>query len=135
MRYILTDKKTWHKLKDFVKENRKEQTYAEQIIWENLRKKQLGVRFRRQHAIYQFIVDFICIEKKLIIEIDGDSHSDKQDYDHERERILEGMGFKVLRFTNEEVTGNGNKVIEMIKENLKDISFENSFNSEGITPP
>ncbi|MCX6154961.1 MAG: endonuclease domain-containing protein [Candidatus Kapabacteria bacterium] len=120
MRYILTDTYTWDKLKGFVQENRKDPTYAEQIIWTNLRRKQLGYRFRRQHAIYRYIVDFVCIEKKLIIEIDGDSHDDKQEYDAEREKELRGMGFDVLRFTNEEVFQNGNKVIAIIKDKLNE---------------
>jgi len=118
MRYIFSDSKTWYNLKSYVRKNRNNPTNAEKIIWENVRKNQLGYRFRRQHAVYHFIVDFICIEKKLIIEIDGVSHENKKDDDDEREKILTEMGFKVIRFSNDEVLGNCNKVIKRIKDIL-----------------
>ena len=118
MRYILTDSKTWHNLKEFVKLNRKNPTYAEKILWEHLRKNQLGVRFRRQHAMYKYIVDFVCIEKKLIIEIDGDSHVNKEEYDKERDIILGGMNYRTIRFTNDDVINNLDDVLNRIKNEI-----------------
>ena len=121
MRYLLTDAKTWHNLKDFVKNNRKNPTYTEKIIWEHLRKNQMGVRFRRQHVIYKYIVDFVCIEKKLIIEIDGESHINKKEYDMERDRLLEGMNFRTIRFTNDYVI---NKLDDMLKIIRNEINMQ-----------
>jgi leucyl-tRNA synthetase len=114
MRYIHADKSVWFNLKIKAKSNRLDQTRAEKLIWGILRNKRLGYRFRRQHVIYQYIVDFVCLEKLLVIEIDGDSHLRKQEYDEERSRILTEMGFKVIRFTNEEVFAN----IEMIENTI-----------------
>ena len=105
-------------LKQRAKHLRASQTYCEKIIWNAIRNNQLGVKFRRQFIIAEFIVDFICIEKNLILEIDGSTHIGNEENDQIREIKLKSMGFRVLRFTDEEVTGNGNKVIERIVEYL-----------------
>jgi very-short-patch-repair endonuclease len=86
-----------------------------------LRNSALGVKFRRQHVVESFIADFICLQKKLIIEIDGDSHDNKQEYDKWREENLFNIGYKILRFTNDEVIGNGNLVEKRIKEVLNEL--------------
>ena len=88
-------------IKDFAQENRKNPTEAENILWQNLRNKRLGYRFRRQHAIGDFIVDFVCIEKKLVVEVDGEVHEKQQEYDEARtfariESFMETLGLKKL---------------------------------------
>lgn len=106
---------------------RKNQTTAEKIIWQKLRSRQLaGFKFRRQHNIGKFIVDFYCDEIKLIIEIDGDVHAYKQreNHDKERQKILESKGFEIARYTNYEVFNNLNGVLDDILrkcENLKNV--------------
>ena len=103
-------------------ELRKEMTGAEKILWRKLKNKQmLGFKFRWQHAINQFIADFYCHKAKLVIEVDGGYHNvyEQKEYDTERTEILSNFGVNVLRFTNEEVEKNIDKVINTIKDNLK----------------
>jgi len=79
-------------------------TPAERILWEVLRRKTLaGVKFRRQHPVGRYILDFYCPEYKLAIEVDGDSHIGKEQYDTIRTEALGAYGLNVLRFRNEEV--------------------------------
>jgi very-short-patch-repair endonuclease len=92
-------------------ELRKEPTPAERKLWSRIRNDQLGVNFRRQHAIGSFIPDFVCIEKKLIIELDGGQHLEQQEYDEERTSYLESQGYTVLRFWNKDVLKNIDGVI------------------------
>ena len=92
---------------------------AEVILWEFIRRKQLGVSFRRQHPIKPYIVDFACISKKLIIELDGDSHIGNEDYDEARTKFLESKGWRVLRFWNHEIYEQLDEVIEQITNNIK----------------
>jgi len=120
MRYINSDKAIWFNLKAKARLNRMNQTFAEELVWNLVRDKRLGHRFRRQHVIYHFIVDFACLEKMLILEIDGDSHLGKQDYDEERTKVLNELGFTVIRFTNDEVETNGNMVEKRILEYLNE---------------
>jgi very-short-patch-repair endonuclease len=107
-------------LKAFARENRNNQTDAEKCLWQQLRSSELGVKFKRQHIIYDFIADFVCLEKMLIIEVDGAYHfTDSQtEYDIYRTEELERFGFRVLRFTNEEVIYETQEVIRKIKESL-----------------
>jgi len=85
-------------------ELRQAQTLAEQKLWARLRRKQLyGLKFRRQHPIGRFIVDFCCLSKKLVIELDGDSHSEQEEYDQKRTAWLQERGYRVIRFTNRQV--------------------------------
>jgi len=102
------------------KENRKNPTEAENILWNQLRNKNLGDKFRQQHLIDDFIVDFVCLSKNLIIEVDGGYHETKEqkELDEERTFILNKKGYKVIRFSNEEVLRNSSKVLEIIKEAL-----------------
>lgn len=90
---------------------RKEPTPAEAKLWARLRNDQLGVSFRRQHAIGNYIPDFVCIKQKLIIELDGSQHLEQADYDEERTRFLDTQGFKVIRFWNKDVMNNIDGVI------------------------
>lgn len=100
-------------------ELRKELTPAERKLWSKIRNDQLGVNFRRQHAIGNFIPDFICIEKKLVIELDGSQHLEQEEYDKKRTKYLELQGYKVIRFWNNQVMNEINAVILVIMEELK----------------
>ena len=91
------------------RELRRPLTPAEQKVWQRLRGKQLyGIKFRRQHPIFRFILDFFCYQHRLVIEIDGDSHTqpDQILYDQARTEWLEQRGLRVIRFTNREVFTN-----------------------------
>ena len=107
-------------LKQNAKANRKNPTEAEAVMWKALRGNNLGVRFRRQHPISDYIVDFVCLSHGLVIEIDGGYHNieEVKKYDEERTFYLEKEGFSVLRFTNEQVLGDLDNVIETIKQRL-----------------
>ena len=92
-------------------------TYAEKILWTKLQKSRLnGFKFRRQQGIGYYIVDFYCASVKLVIELDGGVHSEKQVIlnDIERQKNIEALGLRVLRFTNEEVFSNLDKVLSEI---------------------
>lgn len=101
-------------------ELRKELTPAERKLWLKIRNDQLGVNFRRQHAIGNFIPDFVCIEKKLIIELDGSQHLEQEEYDEERTKYLNLLGYKVIRFWNNEVMNNIDGVILAILHAMED---------------
>ena len=119
--YEKADGATYGKLKEFASENRKNPTQAESILWNLLKGKQLGVSFRRQHVIDQFIADFVCLSHHLVIEIDEGYHQlpEQQISDQERTQRLKELGMKVIRFTNEEIIGNTDMVINQIKNVLK----------------
>ena len=108
-------------LKDFAIENRKNMTEAESVLWNSLRNKSLGVKFLRQHIIGDYIVDFVCQETGLIIEVDGGYHSEpcQKEDDETRTRYLESNGFKVIRFTNEEILFNIESVINRVYNLIK----------------
>ena len=93
-------------------------TPQEIILWSRLKNKRLGYKFRRQHSIGKYIVDFYCADKKLIIEVDGSQHIDSA-YDAEREVYLKNLGFEVLRFWDNDVNNNLEGVLLKIIENLK----------------
>jgi leucyl-tRNA synthetase len=102
--------------------NRKEQTEAEEVLWKELRNSNLGFKIRRQHYIGNFIVDFVSLDKKLVIEIDGGYHNDieQKERDEERTLILEQKHyFKVIRFTNQEVEKDLSTVLSKIKSELQ----------------
>ena len=105
-------------LKEFARENRKNATLAETILWEYLRRNALGIKFLRQHIIGDYIVDFVSRHEGLVIEVDGGYHSEprQQADDKIREEALEQMGYHVIRFTNEEVLNHIEIVIEQIEE-------------------
>ena len=107
-------------LKEFAKENRQYPTEAERALWEMLKEDNLGVSFRRQHIIGDYIVDFVCLSRKLIVEVDGAYHAElqQQQEDAGRTQSLEKMGFRVIRFTNEEVIADTKNVLEKIQSEL-----------------
>jgi very-short-patch-repair endonuclease len=100
------------------KELRRNLTPAEQKLWAVLRNDQLGVSFRRQHAIGPYVTDFCCIKKKLVIELDGGQHLEQADYDQERTEFLQSKGYRVLRFWNNDVVNDINGVITAIQNLL-----------------
>jgi very-short-patch-repair endonuclease len=97
---------------------RKQQTPQEVILWSRLRRKQLEYKFRRQHSVGLYILDFYCSSKKLAIEIDGSQHfeTEAQDYDEKRTQYLNDKGIQVLRFTNADINTNIDGVLMKIME-------------------
>jgi very-short-patch-repair endonuclease len=96
---------------------RKRPTNAEQLLWKQLRLKQIeGFKFRRQQPIDNYIVDFVCFEKRIVIEVDGGQHAKQSENDIGRDTYLRQQGFHVLRFWNNEVLQNINGVLEVIRE-------------------
>ncbi len=107
----------WLKLKPLARQMRQEPTPAEDKLWQQLRgKKLLGVKFRRQHALDRFIVDFYSHEARLIIEVDGPIHDYSQEEDAIRQEFLESQGYRVLRFSNEQVLTETKTVVETIAQ-------------------
>lgn len=97
---------------------RKKATDAERVLWRHLRNYQLGVKFRRQQPLGPYIVDFLCFEKHLIIEIDGGQHQEQVGYDKIRTEWLNQQGFQVLRFWNNQVLNEIEAVLLTIKAAL-----------------
>lgn len=104
---------------------RKNCTAAERHLWYNLRASRMGVKFKRQVPIGVYIVDFACLEKRLIIELDGSQHMDNQAYDVNRTAWLVEQGFKVLRFWNHDVFQQTASVLEVIMKALHPLKIEN----------
>ena len=95
----------------------RDSTFPEQLLWSKLRAKQLGgLKFRRQHPIEPYIVDFYCASEKIAIELDGRTHDDQQDYDRSRTDFISAQGVKLIRFSNDEVLANLDGVLEAIAE-------------------
>jgi len=103
----------------FARKLRKNQTQAEKLLWERLRKDQLGVRFLRQKPLWPYIADFYCAQYRLCIEIDGSSHQDKEEYDAQRTAYLYDHHVSVIRFTNDDVESNTDMVIDFIKKMIE----------------
>jgi len=98
---------------------RRNMTDAERLLWRALRKEQAGgYKFRRQHPLGRFILDFVCLDTKLIIEVDGGQHSEQAEYDQARAIWLEEQGFRVLRFWNNDVLSNTEAVTQTIWQAL-----------------
>ena len=100
---------------------RKSMTPAEKVLWERLRNKQVsGLRFRRQHPIKDFVVDFFCYDALLVIEVDGTVHDEtsQKERDEQRTIILQKLGLKEIRFTNYEVIHHTDQVIKKIETEL-----------------
>ena len=107
--------------KEYARELRHRTTEAEQKLWGLLRNRQLkGKKFRRQHAIANYVVDFYCNEAKLAIELDGNFHTETEakEYDKSRTALLNEIGITVLRFWNEEVINEPSKVLQRISDQL-----------------
>jgi very-short-patch-repair endonuclease len=104
---------------------RKNMTFQEKLLWDKLKNNQIyGLKFRRQHPIDIFIADFYCHSVKLVVEVDGEVHRTKKDYDLGRSAEMEKYGIKVIRFRNHEVEKNILKVVEKIKNEVTNIMLQ-----------
>ncbi|HXD11598.1 MAG TPA: endonuclease domain-containing protein [Anaerolineales bacterium] len=106
---------------------RKKSTPAEHKLWSRIRNDQLGVTFRRQHAVGNYIPDFCSPKAKLIIELDGSQHLEQEAYDEDRTKYLESLGYKVIRFWNNDVMNNIDGVILAIMNAMEE---DNVLNKE-----
>jgi very-short-patch-repair endonuclease len=121
---------------------RQEMTDAEKLLWKALRNRKLNnLKFRRQHPIGQFVADFYCHEAKLVVEVDGSIHrlANISERDEGRTFELNRKNIKVIRFTNEEIFGDINMVLEKIVQSVENISPTNtsprpSPQGEGVAP-
>ncbi len=103
-------------------------TRAEIVLWYGLKGKQLGYKFRRQHGVDQHILDFYCPELNLAVEVDGESHNSEivRRRDQKRQKEIEAYGICFLRFTDDEVLGNPNRVVDAIEQKVRQL---------GMAPP
>jgi len=106
---------------EMAKQLRRYETEAERLLWSRLCNKQLGVKFRRQHPLCSYVVDFYCYSHKLVIEVDGPIHETVEVNlnDNARSQALREFNIEVLRFTNDEVLFNMENVLEKIKSHLR----------------
>jgi len=118
--YLTGNPEIASKLLEKAKEMRANPTQAEAILWKELKSEKLGIKCRQQHLIEEFIVDFVCLSKKLIIEVDGKIHNSQKEKDDQRTSFLQNKGYKVIRFKNEEVIGDIDKVVSKIENELKE---------------
>lgn len=140
--YQTARKSNYHLLKEKANNRKKSPTEAEKILWENLRGKKLeGHKFRREHIIDEYISDFVCLSKKLIVEVDGGYHNEPEvkENDNFRDTFLkDNFGFRTIRFTNEEVIGDIDSVLNKIESELKNPplggrgAFKADFIAEGV---
>ncbi len=111
-------------LKEKARDLRKDSTLSEVLLWQEIRKRQLGVQFHRQVPILEFIVDFYCHELKLALEINGDSHEWKVNYDKQRIRRLSEVGVKVVVFNDLDVKKEMNWVVNEILLEINSLKNE-----------
>ena len=118
--YQTADPALYHILREHAAHNRNHPTEAEALLWDFLSADGLGVTFKRQHIIGDYIADFVCLSSKLIVELDGGYHQVEQQQvsDAQRTEWIERRGFKVIRFTNEELFNGIDKVLDIIKDNI-----------------
>ena len=119
--YVTNSIEEWRSAISFAKENRKATTEAEDLLWQELRNRKLkDFKFRRQHPIAGYIPDFVCLEKKLMVEIDGGYHNEEeqQKFDKLRQQWLSEHGYQLVRFTNDEVINHLPKVLQRLGEAL-----------------
>ena len=98
---------------------RRNQTKSEEVLWKELQSKKLGLKFRRQFQIQQYIVDFYCHSLKLIIELDGPIHQYQTDYDKQRQNFLVHQGYHVVRYLNDEVLFDREAVMMQVTRELE----------------
>ena len=105
-------------LKNLARANRKAGNLSEALLWNELKQRKMGVQFKRQRPIGNYIADFYCPEKKLVIEIDGWSHDNKYHYDKARDEYMQSLGIHVLRIDDIDVKRDMNNVLIWIKHNI-----------------
>ncbi|MCX6351942.1 MAG: endonuclease domain-containing protein [Bacteroidetes bacterium] len=123
--YITNSQKQWSTVSPFANKNRKDSTEAEDILWQAVRNRQIdGFKFRRQHPIEGYIPDFVCLEKRLVVEIDGGYHyeKDQKELDEARTLHLNSYGYTEIRFSNEEVINDIDGVVRRLGIALKETS-------------
>ena len=103
---------------------RQEETKAEKILWQKLRNKKLGIKFRRQHPVDMYILDFYASDIKLAIELDGSPHREKEnkEWDKDRTDYLNWKGISVLRFWNSEIESDLGNILDKIRNKIKELS-------------
>ena len=113
-------------------ELRKNQTEDEKLLWQRLKRNQLGVRFKRQHPIWMYIADFYCHELKLVIEVDGSIHNVKEviESDMIRQEDIVSFGIRVIRFTNKEVRTDIGSVISRIQTIINELQANQKNNEK-----
>ena len=133
-KYETTDSATYQLLQDKAREMRRNPTETESALWNFLSGDKMGVHFRRQHPVFGYIPDFVCLKERLIIEIDGGYHlaEEQQEMDLERTEYLNQMGYVVLRFTNESVLNDIDTVLEEISDTLEEISLNAQSNQSPL---
>lgn len=114
-------------IKEFAKNMRKNQTPEEELLWNELSSKSLGVKFRRQAIIRGYIVDFYSPSSQIIIEVDGGYHNNTKEADAYRQIQLEKLGFVVMRFTNKQVREEMESVLNKITKRIKSNTRSNSY--------
>ena len=107
------------KLTNLARANRRAGNLSEALLWNELKQSKLGFRFTKQKPIGNYIADFYCIDKKLVIEVDGWTHDDKYEYDKARDEYMQSLGIKVLRIADADVKRDMCSVLEWIKYNLE----------------
>jgi very-short-patch-repair endonuclease len=115
-----------NRLRTRARELRNNPTDAERVLWRQLRFWQLdGYKFRRQQPLGRYVVDFVCLEKRVVVEVDGGQHAEQVALDAERDRWLRDEGFVVLRFWNNDVLKNIDGVKEQVYKTLKSTPYLN----------
>lgn len=112
---IIPGQKVTKEKQELARELRRNMTPAEKILWQVLRANKLGVHFRRQQVIQGFIVDFYCHQASLVVEVDGDIHDLQKEEDERREKVLNEMGLRIVRFGNDEIVRGLSAVVGKIK--------------------
>ena len=118
--YQTADSLNYELLKENARKNRRQMTLAEEVLWRELRGNGLEAKFLRQHIIGNYIVDFVCKQTGLIIEVDGGYHDTpgQQELDEQRTNFLHSQGFHVIRFSNDEVLYDTERVLDEITAEL-----------------
>ncbi|HEX5141312.1 MAG TPA: DUF559 domain-containing protein [Dehalococcoidia bacterium] len=112
--------RTWNRLKEPARQNRRDPTKAEDVLWQLLRlERDRGFKFRRQHAIGPYIVDFYCASARLAIEVDGPIHEEQGEQDAARTEFIRAFGVNVLRVTNEQVLTATEETVALIRQSLQ----------------
>ena len=126
-KYETADASLYKVLQQRALQHRNYPTQAEAVLWEYLKGNRLGAKFRRQHLIGQYIPDFVCLSKQLIIEVDGGYHfsGDQIISDEQRTAYLESFGYHVIRFTNEEVLADTQNVLQKIRHIMNHLNEQN----------
>lgn len=117
---VVRGQRVSYEMHERAKKLRCEMTLAEKILWKELRTNKLnGLHFRRQQIVHGYFADFYCHQHELIVELDGGIHELQKEYDAEREEYLIALGFRIIRFTNEDITGNLKGVLQKIVDACK----------------